>query len=139
MVDVGHVAGGGVAVAVRPGPGLSESLGVLQQQVTTLTAQLERLRAELRTYGIAEPGTAAGLRVELLGSLRASLDGVEVSRWGGRRSRMAFAFVASRHPRAVHREELIEALWPGCDPAGGRNNLNQAIHGVRAAFRKAGV
>ena len=34
----------------------------------------------------------------------------------------------------MHREELIELLWPGLDPEQGLNNLHKALHAARRAL-----
>jgi DNA-binding SARP family transcriptional activator len=137
LVDVLYANGRGV-VALPERPPMSETIRMLEVQVGALTEQLRRLRSEFHRDGGDAPARSA-LSVEMLGGLRVQTDGRPVTRWGGRRNRMTFLFILNHHPRAVHREELIEALWPGSDPTTGRNNLNQAIHGARTAFRRAGV
>jgi DNA-binding SARP family transcriptional activator len=59
--------------------------------------------------------------------------------WRQRRSRLLLMILADRHPCGVHRDELIEAIWPNRDPSQARNNLNQAIHIVRRRFKDAGA
>ena len=34
----------------------------------------------------------------------------------------------------MHREELIELLWPGVNPEQGLNNLHKALHTARRAL-----
>jgi DNA-binding SARP family transcriptional activator len=36
--------------------------------------------------------------------------------------------------RQMHREELIELLWPGLDSEQGLNNLHKALHAARRAL-----
>jgi DNA-binding SARP family transcriptional activator len=47
------------------------------------------------------------------------------------RARAALRFLAARAGRGVHREELMEALWPGLSPSSAIRNLHVAISAVR--------
>lgn len=69
----------------------------------------------------------AFLRIELLGSLRAVGRDCTVVRFRTRKAAALLAYLA-HYPHGPHpREVLIEVLWPGCDPAAGRNRLRQAL------------
>jgi DNA-binding SARP family transcriptional activator len=47
------------------------------------------------------------------------------------RARTALRFLAAQAGRGVHREELMQALWPDVDPSSAIRNLHVAISAVR--------
>jgi DNA-binding SARP family transcriptional activator len=47
------------------------------------------------------------------------------------RARAALRFLAAQGGHSVHREELMQALWPDVDPASATRNLHVAISAVR--------
>jgi DNA-binding SARP family transcriptional activator len=47
------------------------------------------------------------------------------------RARTALRFLAARAGRGVHREELMQALWPDVDPSSAIRNLQVALSAVR--------
>jgi SARP family transcriptional regulator, regulator of embCAB operon len=57
----------------------------------------------------------------------------------GRQGRAVFAFLALRRHRAVHREELMNAVWPGEAGAQGDSGLDPILSKLRALFRAAGL
>jgi DNA-binding SARP family transcriptional activator/TolB-like protein len=78
--------------------------------------------------------------IQLFGTFRVIVDGVPIdeARWGRRKSKTLVKLLALQ-PRQhavqqMHREELIELLWPGLDPEQGVNNLHKALHAARRAL-----
>jgi DNA-binding SARP family transcriptional activator len=51
---------------------------------------------------------------------------------------MVFRYLLLHRHRPVHREVLMELLWPGSSPQSARNNLNVAIYGLRRSLEDAG-
>jgi DNA-binding SARP family transcriptional activator len=47
------------------------------------------------------------------------------------RARAALRLLALRAPRAVHRDTLLDALWPGADPKVGARNLHVVVSSLR--------
>ncbi|MFL6136315.1 MAG: ATP-binding protein [Frankiaceae bacterium] len=39
----------------------------------------------------------------------------------------------------LHRERVVDALWPDVDPEAGRNNLHQVVHAARSALSTVGL
>ncbi len=76
------------------------------------------------------------VRVFVLGSFRVVVDGVDVSRaaWRGRPSARLVKLLALSPGRRLHREQVLEALWPdvAVDVAGPR--LHKAAHYARRAL-----
>ncbi|WP_018635145.1 BTAD domain-containing putative transcriptional regulator [Parafrankia elaeagni] len=83
--------------------------------------------------GVAVPGRLE-LAVHVLGPLAAAVNGQPVGGWGARQ-RSLLAYLVLHRAAAPPREVVMEALWPGADPAAARNNLQVAVHGLRRVFR----
>ncbi len=69
-------------------------------------------------------------RIELLGGIRARRGRTVVSEFRTRRAAILLARLAL-NPRAHRRDELIDMLWPGAEPAAGRQNLSQSLSELR--------
>ncbi|HTQ69321.1 MAG TPA: BTAD domain-containing putative transcriptional regulator [Solirubrobacteraceae bacterium] len=81
----------------------------------------------------AELATAAEVRVKLLGGFTATRDGapLDEARWRLRKGRDLVKMLALAPGHRLHREQLMDALWPELDPAAAANNLNQVVHAAR--------
>jgi DNA-binding SARP family transcriptional activator len=97
--------------------------------------------ARLRELGarpqVAAPtAPAAAVAIESLGRFRVLCDGVPVSRsaWRSRKARDLLKMLVVRHGRPVPRDALIEALWPGEDPARCANRLSVALSTLRGVL-----
>ena len=72
------------------------------------------------------------VRIALLGGFTVSVDGeVAPARWRLRKARTIVKLLALATGHRVHRDVLIEQLWPEADPAVGANNFHQALHAAR--------
>ena len=71
--------------------------------------------------------------VRVLGRLDVQVAGAQVVSWGGQRTRTLFQYLLM-HRRPVHREVLMELLWPGHTYSSARNNLNVCVYGLRRAL-----
>jgi DNA-binding SARP family transcriptional activator len=76
------------------------------------------------------------LDIFLLGGFRAVVDGVDVPTdgWSQRRARDLVKLLALAPRRRMHREQVIDALWPELSAAAGGANLRKAVHFVRRAL-----
>lgn len=70
------------------------------------------------------------LRIELFGSLRAVLDGVQVPIKSQRQGSL-LGLLALEMPGTLSRSYLAEVLWPETPSESGRNSLSVALHGLR--------
>jgi predicted ATPase len=79
-------------------------------------------------------GPGAGLQVELLGRFALVVEGrpVSESAWRLRKAETLVKLLSLREGHRLHREEVVELLWPGRDPAAARNNLHQVLHVARS-------
>jgi DNA-binding SARP family transcriptional activator len=76
--------------------------------------------------------------VRVLGQLDVRAGGAQVTSWGGQRARTLFQYLLM-HRRPVHREILMELLWPGHTYSSARNNLNVCVYGLRRALAAAAL
>jgi DNA-binding SARP family transcriptional activator len=83
----------------------------------------------------AAGGSARTFAVRCLGGLQLRLHGRE---WDLRavtpRARSLLRLLALHEGRPVHREVLMEALWPGRDPVSGGRNLQVLVSSLRQAL-----
>ncbi len=73
------------------------------------------------------------VRIEVLGPLRAQVDGVE-QRIGGRRERLVLGLLAASAGRPVPVERLVDALWGDEAPASAQGSLQVAVSRLRASL-----
>src|SRR5262245_45386574 len=80
--------------------------------------------------------TTGGLRVFALGSLRIVRDAesIDPSTWVRKKSRTLFGFLLGSRPRGVHKEQLMELLWPGTDPRKSAHSLQVVLSDLRKAL-----
>jgi DNA-binding SARP family transcriptional activator/tetratricopeptide (TPR) repeat protein len=74
-----------------------------------------------------------GLRVAVLGPVRAFLEGRELA-LGPARQRTVFAVLAANASRVVGRDELIEAVWGAAAPSTATGSIYTYISGLRRAL-----
>jgi DNA-binding SARP family transcriptional activator len=78
----------------------------------------------------------ASLRVDLLGSFKVLVDGIEVpaANWGSLRATHLVQLLSLQPRRRMTRDQVIDALWPQLDPKAGSANLRKAVHHARQAL-----
>jgi predicted ATPase len=82
------------------------------------------------------PQRTGDVAIKLLGGFVATRDGEPVadSRWRLRKGRELVKLLALAPNHRLHREQLMETLWPQLDPAAAANNLHQVVHVARRAL-----
>jgi predicted ATPase/DNA-binding SARP family transcriptional activator len=78
-------------------------------------------------------------RIELLGQLRALRGEQVITRFRRRKTGVLLAYLVCSIQRPHPREELIELLWPECDPAAGRDRLSTELSSLRRQLEPPGV
>lgn len=78
---------------------------------------------------------SADVMVAVLGPLEVTVHGKRVTGWGGQRNRNLLQYLVLHMKRPVHREVLMEVLWPGYSYTSARNNLNVCLYGLRQALQ----
>src|SRR4051812_48702475 len=81
------------------------------------------------------------MRVQLLGGFGVEVDGraVDPSRWRLTKARTVVKLLALDPAQRLHREYLLDLLWPDLSPAAAANNLHQALHAGRRALAGDGA
>ncbi|HET9531965.1 MAG TPA: BTAD domain-containing putative transcriptional regulator [Blastocatellia bacterium] len=85
------------------------------------------------TSRVSIPGV---LEVHLLGPFRLAVDGsaVEQRRWSRRKPKLLVKLLALQPHHQLHREQVMECLWPGLGAEAAANNLHKSIHAARRAL-----
>lgn len=104
--------------------------------------QLERIAAHIAYRPPAvEPAAhaatpARAVAIRTLGVFRLFVDGalVPASAWRSKKARTLLKILLARRGRAVPRDQLMDILWPGEDPATLGNRLSVALSTVRSAL-----
>ena len=73
------------------------------------------------------------LRVQLLGGFSVTVDDRRVpdTAWRLRKAKTLIKLLALAPGHRLHREQVVEALWPGQPPRAAANNLHQVLHVAR--------
>ena len=104
--------------------------------------RLTRSRREARVgEGPGGPpiGRSETVRVELLGGFRVSVGTrtVEEGAWQLRKAANLVKLPALVPGHRIHRERVMDLLWPDLGRRAAANNLSQALHAARRAFEAA--
>ena len=85
---------------------------------------------------VRESPTPAKVEVTLLGGFEARLDGHLISpgHWSRRHSAALVKLLALTSGRRLHREQVMDALWPDLDVDHAAPRLHKAAHYTRKAF-----
>jgi predicted ATPase/DNA-binding SARP family transcriptional activator len=81
------------------------------------------------------------MRVRLLGGFGVEVAGrtVDPSRWRLTKARTVVKLLALDPAQRLHREYLLDLLWPDRSPSAAANNLHQALHAARRALAGEGA
>ena len=123
-----------VALAGLPdgGPGLAQSAASV---LRGLGAKGMALGAEQMARSLAERGPNA-VSIRTLGGFGVSVGGepVPASAWQSRVAREIVGMLAASRGRPLHREIVVERLWPDEDPTKAGNRLSVALSTIRSVF-----
>ncbi|ASR36089.1 hypothetical protein BAY61_14960 [Prauserella marina] len=81
------------------------------------------------------------MRIELLGEFAVESNGdlIDARRWRLRKARLLVIALALEPAQRLHRDKVIERLWPGAVPSSANHNLHQALYVARKAIGEAGA
>jgi DNA-binding SARP family transcriptional activator len=81
------------------------------------------------------------VRIRLLGGFDVQVDDVAVPAdvWRLNKARSLLKLLALAEGNRLHRDAIVEALWPELGAVAGTNNLHQALHAARRALAMAGA
>src|SRR5258708_23014512 len=76
------------------------------------------------------------VQVDVLGRFRVAVDGrvATAEAWRRTRSAALVKLLALAEGHRLHREQVMEALWPDLEPEAAAANLRKAVHFVRRAL-----
>jgi DNA-binding SARP family transcriptional activator len=78
------------------------------------------------------PPSAAGVHVSLLGGFSVVVNGRAVEdRWRLRKAKMLVKLLALAPGHRLHRDSVVDRLWPDTEPQVAANNLHQIVHTIR--------
>ena len=79
------------------------------------------------------------LRLELLGGFRVTLGDqvIEEPAWRLRKARSLVKLLALAPEHVLHRDQLLDVLWPNLDPDAAANNLRYTLHVTRGVLQAA--
>jgi predicted ATPase/DNA-binding SARP family transcriptional activator len=84
---------------------------------------------------MGDGATRADVRIALLGGFAVTVDGTVVEDgWRLRKAKTLVKLLALAPGHRLHREAVLDLLWPDVDPRAAANNLHQAIHAARRAL-----
>jgi predicted ATPase/predicted negative regulator of RcsB-dependent stress response len=101
-----------------------------------LVAREERGDRRLQPKPDDDPPSVGEVAITLLGGFAATRgnEPVDASVWRLRKGRELVKLLALARGHRLHREQLMDALWPELDPAAAANNLHQVVHVARRAL-----
>lgn len=90
-----------------------------------------------KTQPVGASQHVAVVRIHLLGVFRVLIDDrvVAATDWRLRKAKSVFKLLALAPDRWLHREQLLELLWPKLDAEAGANNLRHTLHVARRALQ----
>jgi DNA-binding SARP family transcriptional activator len=103
----------------------------------TVSAQGQRrASASLSLVVGANTSAAPQLRLRLLGGFRAERAGAgwPVAGWQRRTAKTLTKLLATTPGHRLHREQVLDILWPGVDPESALNSFGKALHAARHAL-----
>jgi DNA-binding SARP family transcriptional activator len=92
-----------------------------------------RSKAKTRSKPEKTSGRPEAVRIRLLGGFRVSVGSrvVKEDAWRLKKAASLVKLLALAPNHRLHREQLMEALWPGLSPKAASNNLRGALHLAR--------
>lgn len=80
-------------------------------------------------------GTLGQISINTFGGLSlAYLNSPVTILWESQKARILFCYLLISYDQWLHRDKLIEMLWPGCDPVSGAKNFKTTLSRLRKSF-----
>lgn len=93
-----------------------------------------------RAKGVKKTEEIEELSVHAFGGLSIYYNGTPITViWESQKARLLFCYLLVTYDQWMHRDKLIEALWPGCEPSAGANNFKTTISRLRKSFSGAHI
>jgi LuxR family maltose regulon positive regulatory protein len=93
-------------------------------------------RSDAGSLSGGESPAAASLYIQTFGAFRVWRRGQEIERaaWGREKAVQVLQFLVCHRGRAVHREQILEALWHDASPSAAATGLRVALSALRDAI-----
>lgn len=79
-----------------------------------------------------------GIGIKTFGGLAFTYQGSPVSIvWESQKARILFCYLLISYDQWLHRDKLIEMIWPGCDMVAGAKNFKTTLSRLRKSFSGA--
>lgn len=95
------------------------------------------MRAATKKIGNKDDGTVTDVQIRVctFGGLNVYLNNSPVTIvWESQKARLLFCCLLVTFDQWVHRQKVIEAVWPGCSPASGEKNFKTTLSRLRKSF-----
>uniref|UniRef100_A0A831XNG2 DNA-binding protein n=1 Tax=Geobacter metallireducens TaxID=28232 RepID=A0A831XNG2_GEOME len=80
-------------------------------------------------------GTPGQISIRTFGGLSLTYQSSPVTiLWESQKARILFCYLLVSYDQWLHRDKLIEMLWPGCDPVSGAKNFKTTLSRLRKSF-----
>lgn len=80
-------------------------------------------------------GEGPALHISSFGGLSLYFQGAPVSIvWESQKARILFCYLLISYDQWLHRDKLIEMIWPGCDLTSGAKNFKTTLSRLRKSF-----
>ncbi|MCD6520541.1 MAG: tetratricopeptide repeat protein, partial [Anaerolineae bacterium] len=144
LQEVGHLVKemGSHQFIVAEGPNILPLLSHAEEEsipgldYARIRSELEQLFPQTRpTTRIRIIHTFMPLEFLALDGSQVLKEGRVVTSWESTIARIA-AFLFAAHPQGLHREQVIELLWPEVNPAKGNSLFHSTMHRIRRALSK---
>lgn len=127
-----------IDVAIAEEAGGTDGMALARAASTTLGrlgAKGLALEAARVSERLAE-SALEGVHIHTLGGFGVSISGAQVplSAWQSKVARELLGMLVAARGRPIHREVLIERLWPGDDPSKASNRLSVALTTIRSVL-----
>ena len=88
----------------------------------------------------ANTGLMGDYHIQLLGGFAVSVNGVQIAeaQWKSRRARSLVKLLALAPGHRLHRDQVIDTLWPDSDFSAAANNFHQTLFTARRVLETAG-
>ncbi|MDG0811661.1 response regulator [Cohnella rhizosphaerae] len=91
------------------------------------------------TSAIAADNPPAGLQVQLLGEIQVSVEGKGRLKWRTSKEKELFAYLAVHYGSRIHRDVLLDELWPDEHYQKAKVYLHTCVSYLRRDFRQMGM
>lgn len=119
------------AAVHNPAIAESESLLSIPEEKTSFEKE-----ADQASIGLTDELVMPTLQIYCLGDFQVIFNGRQIQDGINRKGRAILTFLALNPKNEIHRDILMDKLWPDSPPESARNCLNVALHNVRKQFSK---